>query len=111
MFFLNQYLGYKIEPDHVKSYQIRLNFNLEELRAYGFGGCNQYTGSFLIGEDNSIEFSTVGSTKMACPEMGIEQAFYKHLENVTSYEMDKDGQILILTNKGSEELLVFNPSE
>ncbi|TVR34459.1 MAG: META domain-containing protein [Balneolaceae bacterium] len=91
--------------------QPTLNFNLEELRVYGFGGCNQYTGSFLIGDDNSIEFSSIASTKMACPEMEIEQTFYKQIENVTTFEIDENDQLLVLTDEESEEVLVFQTKE
>lgn len=105
---LNRIQNIDLTQTEVINNQPTLNFNLEEFRLYGFGGCNRYTGSYLIGEDNRIEFSRIVSTKMACPEMDIEQTFYKQLENVTIYEVDQNGKILILTDENLEEVLVFH---
>jgi heat shock protein HslJ len=106
----------RLQTDDLKQTEIvtnqpTLNFNLDELRMYGFGGCNQFTGSFLTGENNRIEFSGIASTKMACPEMEIEQTYYKQLENTTSFEVDEAGRVLILFDEASSELLVFQNEE
>lgn len=63
-------------------------------RAHGHAGCNDFFGSFQTAED-TLSFSALGSTMMACPEgMDTEQAFLEALGETTRYEIS--GQVLSL---------------
>jgi len=56
-------------------------------RAHGNAGCNNFFGQFQAGDD-SLSFSAMGSTMMACPEgMDTEQAFLGALGETTRYEI------------------------
>ena len=71
----------------------------------GAGSCNQYSGSFSF-EDNTVTFSNIISTLMACEEpiMAQETAFFDALQSATTLEV-VDGQLRITYNGG---VLVFN---
>jgi heat shock protein HslJ len=54
-----------------------------ESRTHGFSGCNNFFGSYKY-DSNSLSFSALGSTRMACAEgMDTEQAFLKTLGETT----------------------------
>lgn len=59
-------------------------------RAYGFGGCNRFTGRYRL-EGQGLEFSGMAMTRKACAEgMDLEQRFSRTLTDVTEYEIDDD---------------------
>ena len=58
-----------------------------EARARGHAGCNNFFGGFSA-EGNSLEFSGLGSTMMACPSgMDTEQAFLRALGETSRFEI------------------------
>jgi heat shock protein HslJ len=59
-----------------------LEFQLNESRAYGFGGCNRFSGSIRIDEDQII-FSSLISTRMACTGPNVEDEYLKILSGNT----------------------------
>lgn len=71
-------------------------------RVSGFDGCNRMAGSYEV-EDQSIAFSQLASTKMACIDgMELEQAFADALAQAKNYRilgqhlelLDSDGDLL-----------------
>jgi heat shock protein HslJ len=70
-----------------------LVLNQSENKVNGNGGCNSFFGSFQHSE-NSIAFSNIGSTKMACPGLPVENEFFKTLQQVTKYRMKGDSLLL-----------------
>ena len=50
-----------------------LAFDIEQKRVHGNAGCNVINGSFSQeeGKDNSLKFSQMISTMMACPDMEL----------------------------------------
>ncbi len=65
-----------------------LSFDLKEKRLSGNTGCNRIIGSLDIDESNSemISFPQVGSTRMACPDMTVEDNLLKLLNGVKYFE-------------------------
>lgn len=51
----------------------------------GHGGCNRFFGSYDQNGD-SLTFGPLASTKMACPNLGEEQAFMQALQSARSIE-------------------------
>ncbi len=55
----------------------------------GSGGCNNYNGSFTLGEENpfAMTIGPIAATQMACPEpvMGQETAYLAALQGVTQW--------------------------
>jgi heat shock protein HslJ len=67
-----------------------LTLKNENSRVFGNGGCNAFQGSYELSEGNKIKFSKIGSTKMFCDYMEMEQALLQVLENAENYSVEKD---------------------
>lgn len=65
-----------------------LSFDLNGKRLSGNAGCNRIIGSLDIDESNieMISFPQVGSTRMACPDMTVEDNLLKLLNSVKYFE-------------------------
>lgn len=65
-----------------------LSFDLNGKRLSGNAGCNRIIGSLDIDETNRemISFPQVGSTRMACPDMTVEDNLLKLLNSVKYFE-------------------------
>lgn len=75
----------------------------------GTGGCNSYRGTYEVDGD-SLSFSPLASTMMACEQsiMDQETAFHAAMNAVVTYEIDNDS--LVLKNEAGDTVLVFNQS-
>ncbi|MEO7210886.1 MAG: META domain-containing protein [Chitinophagaceae bacterium] len=60
----------------------------DAIRFSGTGGCNNIFGSIELLKGNSIKFSPVGSTKMACPNDQYETKFIAMLSGVTNWSIE-----------------------
>ncbi|MFC7369673.1 MULTISPECIES: META domain-containing protein [Vreelandella] len=56
----------------------------------GSDGCNRFTGSVNLGENQRIEFSQLASTRMACPNMEDAKRVTDMLETAYRYLIDHD---------------------
>jgi len=75
---------------------------LEEGRVHGNAGCNTINGTVIVNE-NSIAFSQIITTEMACPG-DLEQRFLTALQNVDNYKIEK---LRLYLYEGEKERLVF----
>lgn len=57
----------------------------EGWRVQGFGGCNNFTGSYELLPGSGIRFRKLASTMMACPDMESETEFFRMLEMADNY--------------------------
>ena len=55
-----------------------------------FAGCNKMFGSYAMPSTNTISFSDIGATRMACPNMITEDTFRQMLEMVAKYKLEKE---------------------
>jgi len=80
----------------------------EEGSVYGSSSCNRYSGSWES-SGNQLMFSTLASTRMACPEalMRQENRFLKLLGGVRQYQVDNAGRLVLKTD--TEEVLEAVP--
>ena len=79
-----------------------LEFRVNERKLTGMGGCNQLSGTVEV-TGGSIVFSSIISTKMACPAMEAEQHFLKAItDQEIEYDIEKD-QLVLKT--GTDELI------
>lgn len=70
--------------------KVLIRFDNTKGKVGGKGGCNSFGGSLKMSKD-SLQISDVFSTKMFCEEMqGIENLFFKQLEQVNRYKIDGD---------------------
>ncbi len=81
-----------------------MSFDLNEKKLNGFGGCNNFFGSFFLKGDQ-MNISELGSTKMYCEATGaIEDRLMVSLRNANTYQV-KDGILTLLQDK--DPLLEF----
>jgi putative lipoprotein len=75
-------------------------------RASGTGGCNRYFGDVTFAA-GLIEFGTIGSTRMACPDavMDQEQRFFAALASARGYRQDELTGLLYLQDESGNDLM------
>lgn len=83
-----------------------LAFDFAEKRVHGNAGCNIINGGFSQeeGEPNSLKFSQMISTMMACPDMETERKILDALGKVTSFSANADETVSLLDESGTEVL-------
>lgn len=84
----------------------QIEIKVDEKKVLGKGSCNRFFGNIDILTETELVFSdALGTTKMACPEMNIEDAFFKALTNSKTYTIEKNS--LYLFDKNKEKVLKF----
>lgn len=76
-------------------------FALDGEGIIGVGACNHFFGGYQFTEDGGFEVGALGMTRMACPEMDIEDNYLRILDEVDSYSIEGD----VLTLKKGEQAL------
>lgn len=66
-------------------------------------GCNTIMLNYKVLNNNKIEIKYIGSTRMACPSMELENRFIKKIESFNSFEINNHH--LTLKNDQKEEIL------
>jgi len=80
----------------------RLEINLSNNTFLGNAFCNQISGE-VHALNNSIKFSNIISTKMACKNLSYETTFLSILQNTLTYKSIKN-HLIFYNNKGKEVL-------
>lgn len=78
-------------------------------RLQGSAGCNSLMGSYQLMDGNRIKFSGLASTKMACPDMAIENVLGKAIEMSDNYAIND--KFLILHKAKMAPLVKFEAKE
>lgn len=73
---------------------IQLN---EDKTVSGFIGCNRITGTFSVENKSNIKFNQLATTRMACPEMKLENNVLKLLNTANSFTI-KNGKLTLNTS-------------
>ncbi len=71
--------------------EIFIQFNEVEKRVNGRAGCNRFFGNYEM-EGHKLQFSPMGATRMACPDLQIETAFFQMLNEVDALNI-KDNKL------------------
>ena len=79
-------------------------FALDGEGIVGVGACNRFFGGYQL-SDKEFRVGGMGMTRMACPNMDLEDSFVRIFEAVDGYDID--GSVLTL-KKGREVLAKFN---
>ncbi len=87
---------------------VDVSIRFEAGRVSGSTGCNRYTGSCAVG-DRTLEFGSMGSTRMACPPavMEVEADVFARLGRSTGWELTDDARTLTLHDQEGRTTLVF----
>lgn len=85
-----------------------MNFDLGQNRISGSAGCNNYSGTLVMSEnnDNSFIVDSIMSTKMYCSDevMSVEYKFLKYLGQPLQWAQKAD--TLSLTTDESQSILI-----
>ena len=65
-----------------------IQLHAKEGRISGFGGCNSIGGAYELKAGNRIRFTNMAVTMMACPDMDVEQEFFKVLSMTDNFACD-----------------------
>ncbi len=84
-----------------------IEFDGKERRAFGFGGCNRFTGPYTQNGDR-LRLGPLAATKMACPGNGmqLEDELFQVFENVAAQRIE--GNHLVLTNSDGAVIARFS---
>ena len=84
-----------------------IGFNQQEDRIYGNAGCNSFFGTMVIDSTNvdAISFDNMGSTKMMCANMEVEDALLAALAQVKAIEYNAEQ--LQLKDANNQTILEF----
>lgn len=96
-------IGEMAVPDSVDAF---IGFNFEEKTIYGSTGCNQLTCSLpaVISAEVPL-FAAMGSTRMMCADMTIEDAMLPALGTVVDFKLD--GNTLLLLNADGQTVMTL----
>ena len=77
-----------------------MKLSASEKRETGNSGCNSFFGTYELRGGNSISFSKIGATKMACQDdvMEVEHQLFQALETTTKYAIRNDSLLLTMAD-------------
>ena len=87
--------------------EMQMVIDLPELKVHGNTGCNILNGAIFIDPDkqNSIQFSNLATTRMACPDMEREQKFHVALEQVETAIPGNDSNTALLKDEQGQVMM------
>lgn len=95
--------GKAVKPDA----GIEMVIDIPELKVHGNTGCNILNGQLFVDPDkqNSLQFTNLATTRMACPDAELEQQFLVSLEQVETVIPGKDDDTALLKDKSGNVML------
>ncbi len=92
----------EIKPDDMPD-PIQLVFDLQEARLHGNTGCNVLNATLVTNPDkpNSLSIANPITTRMACPNAGLEQQLLVALSKVASAKPGKKDTVSLLDEAGN----------
>lgn len=91
--------------------EAHMTLSASETRVNGNSGCNSFFGTYELKGANSITFSQIGATKMACQgnAMEIERQLFQAFETTNKFTLRND--TLVLTKADMSPLAKFVRSD
>lgn len=82
--------GQQVGDSQVEGNEAHMILNSADSRVSGNGGCNNFSGTYDLEPGNQISFSQLISTRMACPDMEVEDQLFTVLEAADNYAIISD---------------------
>jgi heat shock protein HslJ len=76
----------------------------------GFGGCNNYSGTFQAAQDGTLTISPLATTLMACPTgMDAESVYLTALSSARSFNFNSQGRLVLTYSDPSQpdQVLIY----
>ena len=74
----------------------------------GSGGCNRFSGRYDV-TDGTLSIGPLLATKMACPDMREEAAFFAALQRADAYRLENETLLLLQKERPLLRLKVRRP--
>lgn len=89
--------------------RMEMVIDIPELKIHGNAPCNIFNGSIFIdpAKQNSIQFRDIATTRMACPDLQLEQQLMVALEQVETVVQGRDNDTAILKDDQGQQLMVL----
>ncbi len=103
MDFLNgQWSVAKVGNDGVDDEGVNIFFDISEKKLHGNTGCNYFNGDITMdpAAANSVNFTNMIVTRMACPNGDRERKMLVSLEQTTTAIRGGEGKVLLIDRKG-----------
>lgn len=98
--------GEEVKMEEKQEREAYFILKTDENKLKGFGGCNQFMGSYKLKENNQVEFFALAGTLKACPHLIFkEDEFLQVFELAKQYVLEQDN--LTLKGKGGDILADF----
>lgn len=101
-----------IDGEKVNVEGMKVAFDVDEKRMHGNTGCNIINGELETDMDaaNSISFSKIGMTRMACPDSGWETRMMVALEEAVTARKVSADEIEFIGSNGKQVMLLKKTS-
>ncbi|MDE7345300.1 MAG: META domain-containing protein [Muribaculaceae bacterium] len=101
-----------IDGENVNINGMKVALDVEEKRLHGNTGCNIINGELETDMDaaNSISFSKIGMTRMACPDSGWETRMMMALEEAVTAKKVSSNEIEFIGSNGKQVMLLKKTS-
>ncbi len=112
--FLNgTWLVKQIDNTEVNDPDMKLVIDVDEGKLHGNTGCNILNGAMEIDMDaaNSISFSAIATTRMACPEGNHETALLVALEEASAAKPVSSTEVLMFDSQNKQVLRLVRTSD
>lgn len=86
-----------------------LSIVTDEMKIFGYDGCNNFHGNFELLNDNIITFNSIGSTKMMCSNMDLPSSYITALVNTKTFKLERKN--LFFYDINENEILRFVKAE
>ena len=97
-------VGELVVPDSVDAF---LGFDIAEQLVYGCTGCNQLTGALPAEVSPEVPmFAAMGSTRMMCTDMTVEDALLPALGQVVDFKVEGNNLYLLNAEENTVVSLV-----
>ena len=102
-----------IDGEKVNIEGMKIALDVDEKRMHGNTGCNIINGELETDMDaaNSISFSKIGMTRMACPNSGWETRMMMALEEAVTARKVSSDEIEFIGSNGKQVMLLKRSSQ
>jgi uncharacterized lipoprotein NlpE involved in copper resistance len=87
---LTELYGKPVTVDSTYTKEPHIIFKEKDRRVIGNGGCNNFSGTYELKNNNGIILSKMIATQMACKNMDTESQFFKVLQMANNYYLTGD---------------------
>lgn len=102
--------GHEVHPLENQEKEIHFTLNPDGNRVSGYSGCNTFMGTYTLEAGNRIKFSSMASTRMACPVAAINESELLSVFEMADNFTIANGQLSLNVAKRAP-LAVFTKSE